>query len=89
MIIGSFVGSFDYTPVTPIQKKIGCTDKALLLFKMNKANVSDSSAESARLGQELMDGRIKDNSKDKYRKAFLQFVNYARDNFPDIMHVAF
>ena len=77
MIIGSFVGSFDYTLVTPIQKKIDCTDKPLLLVKMNEAYDSDFSTESAKLGQELMDGRIKDNSKAKYKKAYLHFVNYA------------
>ena len=53
---------------------------------MNEAYDSDSSVESARLGQELMDGRIKDNSKAKYKKAYRHFVNYAKDNFPDIMH---
>ena len=86
MIIGSFVGSFDYTLVTPIQKKIDCTDKPLLLVKMNEAYDSDFSTESAKLGQELMDGRIKANSKAKYKKSYIHFVNYARDHFPDIMH---
>jgi hypothetical protein len=53
---------------------------------MNEAYDSDFSTESAKLGQELMDGRIKANSKAKYKKSYIQFVNYARDHFPDIMH---
>ena len=80
-------GSFDYTPLTtPIQKKIDCTDKPLLLVKMNDeaANDSDSSDGSGRRGQELMDARIKDNSKAKYAKAYLQLVAYVRVKFPEL-----
>ena len=68
---------------TPIQKKIDCTDKPLLLVKMNDeaANDSDSSDGSGRLGQELMDGRIKEKSKNKYGKAYNQLIIYLRDKF--------
>ena len=57
-----------------------CIDKPLLLVKMNDeaANDSDSSDGSGRRGQELMDARIKDNSKAKYAKAYLQLVVYVR-----------
>jgi hypothetical protein len=63
-----------------------CTDKPLLLVKMNDeaANDSDSSDGSGRRGQELMDARIKDNSKAKYAKAYLQLVVYVRVKFPEL-----
>ena len=64
--------------MTPIQKKIDCTDKPLLLVKMNEAYDSDFSTESAKLGQELMDGRIKANSKAKYKKSYIQDLGWSK-----------
>ena len=49
------------------------------------ANDSDSSDGSGRLGQELMDGRIKEKSKNKYGKAYNQLIIYLSDKFPELI----